>query len=92
MENKNLWRQTCALKEPCEKIGKPRSVLDTIPESRLAGYGTYLYDEQREKQYWSEFERPNYPVQYDNTPNNEEIWCNENVEKIFNILNNPYTK
>lgn len=96
-----------------------RTVLDTIPNSRLAQYGHYVYDEVRESCYTHVTTAvaaaqvgvgvgvgvPDPPLQKqpqenpDNSPNllfdtsqlpgEQEAWMSEEVEKIFNIINDP---
>lgn len=79
----------CALRDPCERTGIPRSVLDTIPSSRLAQYGTYFYNDDREKQYWQE--------EYDKLSIEEKIdmqgcFFPEQIEKLFSIFIDPSLK
>lgn len=98
-----------------------RTVLDTIPNSRLAQYGHYEYDEVRESCYTnpttadtstsiaavstSETMSPRLKQAQenpDNSPNllfgttqiaeEQEAWMSEEVEKIFNIINDPNSR
>lgn len=79
----------CALRDPSDRTGIPRSVLDTIPSSRLAQYGTYFYNDDREKQYWQE--------EYDKLSIEEKIdiqgcFFPEQIEKLFSIFVDPSLK
>lgn len=70
-------------------MGIQRSVLDTIPDSRLAQYGLYFYDEIRESCYTAD-----HPLEFavEDIFSKEEAWMTEEVDRIFQLLNNPNTK
>lgn len=70
------------------RMGLQRSVLDTIPESRLAQYGVYFYDEMRESCYTTD-----HPTAFKiDVFSKEEAWMTEEVDRIFQLMNNPNSK
>lgn len=95
--NQGLWSLECTLKDPSDRIGCPRSVLDTIPDSRLAEYGTYLYDDDREEAYESANSYPTAatPLVKDDDRERDctdEMWLSPEVEKLFCILTDTNAK
>lgn len=70
-------------------MGLQRTVLDTIPESRLAQYGLYFYDEIRESCYTID-----HPTKFESTDvfSKEEAWMTEEVDRIFHVMNDPNSK
>lgn len=74
----------------CERTGGPRSVIDTIPNSKLATYGSFIYNEARENLYVLDF-----PYEQTKVPSmppadrwlaEKECWMISGVEKVFNTL------
>lgn len=87
----------CRLKRR-NKNGMARSVLDTIPNSRLAQYGHYVYDEVRESCYTAGAESPrqdtapNHTLDTSHISGEQEAWMSEEVDKIFNVMNDPNSR
>ncbi|XP_057654496.1 uncharacterized protein LOC130892842 [Diorhabda carinulata] len=82
--NMNLLMREKALQEKKYEELRPRTVRDCIPESRLAKYGNYEYNESRELSYTPDDIRPSTSTEYDFTGEKEkEPWMFDEVDRLF---------
>ncbi|GLV36223.1 hypothetical protein CBL_08715 [Carabus blaptoides fortunei] len=88
--NQELWLRKHSMKLYCERTGGPRSVIDTIPNSKLATYGSFIYNEERENMYILDFpyEQSEVPCKLprDRWLAEKECWMIPGVEKVFDTL------